>query len=155
MHLHTGTASCYCYHCLSPEVAIPVLGAGRRHEAAQQGPGDLQLELPPLERRPLLLVAAAAIAGVPVLHRSSASLLPRRLAARSVRELLLAPGGLRALLAVKGESWTWMACLRRERAVQVHFIAGVLGHVAFEDETRVLLCLHQVLGSGNKNFTLF
>ena len=122
-----------CYHCLSPEATIPVLGAGRRHEATQQGPGDLQLELPPLERRPLLLVAAAAIAGVPVLHGSSAYFLAPPLAAGSVRELLLVPGGLRALLAVKGESWTWMTCLRRERAVQVHFIAGVLGHVAFED----------------------
>ena len=108
LHLHTGTASCYCYHCLSPEVAIPVLGAGRRHEAAQQGPGDLQLELPPLERRPLLLVAAAAIAGVPVLHGSSAYFLAPPLAAGSVRELLLVPGGLRALLVVKGSAG-WLA----------------------------------------------
>ena len=97
-----------CYHCLSPEATIPVLGAGRRHEAAQQGPGDLQLELPPLERRPLLLVAAAAIAGVPVLHRSSAYFLAPPLAAGSVRELLLVPGGLRALLVVKGSAG-WLA----------------------------------------------
>jgi len=52
----------------SPEAALPVGGAGRHHEAAQQGLGYLHLELAPLERRPLLLVAAAAVAGVPVLH---------------------------------------------------------------------------------------
>ena len=56
--------------CSSPEAALPVggAGAGRHHEVAQQGLGDLHLELPPLERRPLLLVAAAAVVGVPVLH---------------------------------------------------------------------------------------
>ena len=50
----------------------------RRHEAAES-PGDLQLELASLERRPLLLVAAAAIAvaGVPVLHCTSLCLLAR------------------------------------------------------------------------------
>ncbi|BAH91368.1 Os01g0834950 [Oryza sativa Japonica Group] len=49
----------------SPEAVIPVLSG--HHEAAQ-GLGDLQLELPPLQRRPLLLVAAAAVAGIAVLH---------------------------------------------------------------------------------------
>ena len=56
--------------CSSPEAALPVGGAGasRHHEAAQQGLGYLHLELPPLERRPFVLVAAAAVVGVPVLH---------------------------------------------------------------------------------------
>jgi hypothetical protein len=56
--------------CSSPEAALPVgcAGSGGHREAAQQSLDYLHLELPPLERRPLLLVAAAAVAGVPVLH---------------------------------------------------------------------------------------
>ena len=38
-----------------------VAGAARRHELAD-GPDDLPLELPPLERRPLLVGAAVAAA---------------------------------------------------------------------------------------------
>ena len=89
--------------CSSPEAALPAGGAGRHHEAAHQGLGYLHLELTPLERRPLPLVAAAAVVGVLVLHCYLLGF------ARSVRELLVAPGGLRGCAADgEGESWLWL-----------------------------------------------
>jgi hypothetical protein len=83
--------------------------------------------LAPLERRPLLLVAAAAVAGVPALH-CKASPLPFSLLACSCR-LLLSPSGEISVAGGEGESRMdgWFA----EGACV--FIAEVVALVTFRD----------------------